>query len=126
MFDDDLSSAYSKKNPKAKAKKSAKKKVAPVISKRVNSVKPNTTPKNTPAKAVKASPKADKKPMQIQDIARQYSSQNTTVIHVSGDYYWTIVKDDAERLTDHEIYCYFYKRFGLRAHEIEIKRPKVS
>ena len=128
MFDvDDIYSSYSMKAPKVNRKKKKvaanKNPVAPIISK-----KAETTKKQVQAtiKQTSKTPKATaQRALQAQDRATQYISDETTVVHVSGDMYWTIIKEDAERLTDEQIYAYFYRRYGYRAYEIEIVRPKL-
>ena len=118
MFeDDDLSGAYSKVNPKAKKKKVTAKKNPIVEKKHILA---------TPKRTKQVTPQQDKKPKQIQDQAGAYTSTDTIVVDKTGDSYWSIIKEDADRLTDHQILAYMLKRFGLISHQLEIIRPKIN
>lgn len=120
MFEvDDLSGAYSKINPKAKVKKQVKSNRSPIVEKKHVIATPKQAPK-TP----KAQPQQAKKPLQIQDQAGEYTATDTLVVDKVGDEYWIIIKEDADRLTDHQLFAYMYRRFGLQAHQLDIVRPK--
>ena len=119
MFDeDDLAGSYQKVNPKAKKKKAVK---SPITPKKhiVAQVK-------TPARTTKAVLQVSKSAKSIQDQAGEYERGDTIVVHKTGDEYWSILKVDADKLTDHQIFAYMYRRFGYQAHLLDILRPKQS
>lgn len=61
----------------------------------------------------------------VQDKAGSYPHNGATIIlEKSGDQFWTICKEDADRLSNEQLYAYMFKRFGLHDFEIEIIRPK--
>lgn len=73
----------------------------------------------------KRKPAPPKKPLQAQDFAAQFDREKDTLVaHESGDFCWNIIPEDAVRLSDHQIYAYMYKRFGYKARELRIIRPK--
>jgi hypothetical protein len=85
-----------------------------------------TTAKKTqkpPAKSKQSKPKATS-PDRIYNKAGQYSRKETHVVSKCGSFHFLIPEYDSQRFTDHELYCYMYITYGLKANQIEIIRGK--
>ena len=118
MYDeDDICAIIKKVNPKSKQAKQSAKEKKKVLQQRNAPVNRKATPPKP--KSVRR-----ERPLQAQDMTGYYSSDNTTILHKSGNMYWTLVPEDAAKLSNEQIFKYMYKRFGYKAHEIEVIRPK--
>lgn len=62
----------------------------------------------------------------IRTQAGQYSSKETTVVSKCGTYAIQLLDTEAARLTDHDLYCYMYKAYGLKASQVDIIRGKAN
>lgn len=110
MFDDEIILVA---NPLSKCKNSNRKKPQAVKS----------APKTPAKKSIPKRKAVRDKPIQVQDCVGELGGKDTYIVHVSGDEYWTLIKEDADRLSDHMIFCYMYKRFGYKAKDLKIIRP---